>query len=348
MLILVVFLAIYRLFQDYVLNPYLMSAGVEMHPMLVLFGVLAGEELLGVPGMFFSVPVDGGAAVDLIRLRRRQLRLAAWSRDLLAGSVAAPLWAHVVSMSTGELRVDGPTAVYELRMPMYEIAHVANPETLMDHIRFNGAHRISSKCHEEDGTYVCVANYEFSGLIDRVEVECTFYQVTVPNHVHLLHAVQGSNADQAVFDQTFPRAEIRFRPPSRLEILSREMLAGLWRAIVSPAAHLPAGPDGGGAIGARRRVAGGDVSGGQWMMRPIAPTNSVSVFAAIHGSGHGADGGVPGARDPDAAAGPESDGPWCWCWDLFHGLYFAAFPATYLAGAQVFEAARSRYYSQSP
>src|SRR5205807_4929296 len=36
----VAFLVIYRIFQDYVLNPYLMSAGVEIHPMLVLFGVL--------------------------------------------------------------------------------------------------------------------------------------------------------------------------------------------------------------------------------------------------------------------------------------------------------------------
>lgn len=53
----VVFWAIYRIFQDYVLNPYLMSAGVEIHPLLVLFGVLAGNQLGGIAGMFFSVPV---------------------------------------------------------------------------------------------------------------------------------------------------------------------------------------------------------------------------------------------------------------------------------------------------
>lgn len=51
-----VFFVCYRVFQDYVLNPYLMSAGVEIHPLMVLFGVLAGEQLAGVPGMFFSVP----------------------------------------------------------------------------------------------------------------------------------------------------------------------------------------------------------------------------------------------------------------------------------------------------
>jgi hypothetical protein len=39
-----VFLILYRLFQDYVLLPYLMSSGVEIHPLVVLFGVLAGEQ----------------------------------------------------------------------------------------------------------------------------------------------------------------------------------------------------------------------------------------------------------------------------------------------------------------
>jgi predicted PurR-regulated permease PerM len=43
MVILLIFLGIYRLFQDYVLNPYVMGAGVELHPLVVLFGVLAGR-----------------------------------------------------------------------------------------------------------------------------------------------------------------------------------------------------------------------------------------------------------------------------------------------------------------
>ncbi len=52
-----VFILVYRMFQDYVLSPYLMGSGVELHPLLVLFGVLAGEQIAGVPGMFFSVPL---------------------------------------------------------------------------------------------------------------------------------------------------------------------------------------------------------------------------------------------------------------------------------------------------
>jgi predicted PurR-regulated permease PerM len=51
------FFLVYRLFQDYVLQPYLYSSGIEMHPLLVLFGVLAGEQVGGVTGMFLSVPL---------------------------------------------------------------------------------------------------------------------------------------------------------------------------------------------------------------------------------------------------------------------------------------------------
>ena len=73
LVVLVLFLAIYRIFQDYVLNPYLMSAGVEVHPLAVLFGVLAGAQLLGIPGMFFSVPAIAVLRLVINRLRRRQI-----------------------------------------------------------------------------------------------------------------------------------------------------------------------------------------------------------------------------------------------------------------------------------
>jgi len=65
-----VFWLLYRVFQDYVLNPFLMSSGVEIHPILVLFGVLAGEKLGGIPGMFFSVPILAILKVVLTNLSR--------------------------------------------------------------------------------------------------------------------------------------------------------------------------------------------------------------------------------------------------------------------------------------
>jgi predicted PurR-regulated permease PerM len=54
---LVIFIGLYRLFQDYVLNPYLMSEGVEVSPFLVIVGLLAGDQLGGVAGIFLAVPV---------------------------------------------------------------------------------------------------------------------------------------------------------------------------------------------------------------------------------------------------------------------------------------------------
>ena len=73
LLILAGFIALYRVFQDYVLNPMLMSGGVAVPPLLVLFGLLAGEELAGVAGIFLSVPVLAAAKIAALRITQ-QLR----------------------------------------------------------------------------------------------------------------------------------------------------------------------------------------------------------------------------------------------------------------------------------
>lgn len=66
----VLFWLLLRGFQDYVLIPFLMGGGIKMDPVLVLFGVLAGEQLAGIPGMFFSVPVIAILRVIWVRTRR--------------------------------------------------------------------------------------------------------------------------------------------------------------------------------------------------------------------------------------------------------------------------------------
>ena len=63
------FLFAYRLFQDYVLAPHLMKKGVDLDPLLVIFGVLAGAEIGHVPGVFLSVPV-----LALLRLVYYEIR----------------------------------------------------------------------------------------------------------------------------------------------------------------------------------------------------------------------------------------------------------------------------------
>jgi predicted PurR-regulated permease PerM len=62
------FLIAFRLFQDYVVSPHLLSAGMKLHPLLVIFGVLAGGSIAGVVGSFLSVPV-----LATLRILYRQL-----------------------------------------------------------------------------------------------------------------------------------------------------------------------------------------------------------------------------------------------------------------------------------
>ena len=63
------FIAAYRLFQDYVVNPYLMSEGVEVSPLMVIVGLLAGDQLGGVVGIFLSVPVMAAIKIVFVRAR---------------------------------------------------------------------------------------------------------------------------------------------------------------------------------------------------------------------------------------------------------------------------------------
>lgn len=68
---LIVFLIGYRLFLDYVLQPWLMSEGIELHPLLVLVGILAGEHLAGIAGMFLSIPTVAALRIVYLRLEKR-------------------------------------------------------------------------------------------------------------------------------------------------------------------------------------------------------------------------------------------------------------------------------------
>ncbi len=159
---------------------------------------------------------------------------------LAAGFVllACPALAHVMSMSSGDLVIHGTLAHYELRLPLYEVPHVANPtQSLFAHIVFSnggGPARLSNAaCHEEAATnsYVCAGDYSFAKPVDALEVECTFPAVTVPNHVHLLRVQNGDKHDQALFDISFPRATLRFRPPTLLETAVSQAAGGAARGL---------------------------------------------------------------------------------------------------------------------
>ncbi|HEY7336262.1 MAG TPA: HupE/UreJ family protein [Bryobacteraceae bacterium] len=263
-----------------------------------------------------------------------------WFRGAWLLPLAPALYAHVVSMSTGELRMDGPTAVYELRIPAYEASHAANPEKdLLDHIRFADGHRTRSSCHEEDGTYICRAEYEFPGLHpNALDVECTLFQVTVPNHVHLLTAVQGPNTDQLVFDRTFTEGEARFHPPSRAEVVVRESSRAVKRTFQNAAGLLFLVAL---ALAARSRneaiVLAAVFLGSEWLARPIGSRIPVAFSARFFEAALAL---TVAYLAVEILLLPEGRLRWLVVavLGLFHGLSMAAFPPIYQAGGTAAQA----------
>ena len=257
------------------------------------------------------------------------------------GAAAGTVYGHVVSMSSGELRVQGRTATYELRIPIYEIAHVANPETaLLEHVKFAGARRGDSSCAEQDGTYTCRASYEFDHPVpDKIEVECTLFQITVPNHVHLLHAVQGPNSDQQVFDQTFRQAEVRFHPASRAELVAKDAAAGIARLFKSVSGLLFLMVL---ALAARSASEAGILAlaflAGEWLARPLSPriplAFSPQFLEAVLAL-------TVAYLAAEIVLLPESRARWMVIpiLGVAHGLAFAPFPRAYLTAAQIVQVA---------
>jgi predicted PurR-regulated permease PerM len=73
LIVLVAFIAVFRLFQDYVIAPHFMSGEMKLHPLVIIFGVLAGAQLGGIIGAFLSVPVIAALRIAYVRLQRRRL-----------------------------------------------------------------------------------------------------------------------------------------------------------------------------------------------------------------------------------------------------------------------------------
>lgn len=247
------------------------------------------------------------------------------------------LAAHAISISSSELRVNGVGAVYEFRIPLYELAHVANPETtLLDHVRFSGLVRTSSQCRAQDDTYVCVADYALPSRTGRLIVECTLFQITVPSHVHLLTVIAEGNSDQEVFDKNTTQRTIRLHPPTRIETLFRDWGEGMLRTVENGTVLMLI------AMGFAARSASDAASqlgmylAGEWAMRGLAALIPVPLTPAF-----------VEATTLLAIAYyvvevwvlPRASGRWIvvFAIGLIHGLYFAPLPPTYISGASILQ-----------
>jgi predicted PurR-regulated permease PerM len=58
-LVVLIFLALLRIVQDYIIYPRIVGQGIEMHPVIVITAILAGAELGGLIGVFLSIPTVG-------------------------------------------------------------------------------------------------------------------------------------------------------------------------------------------------------------------------------------------------------------------------------------------------
>jgi predicted PurR-regulated permease PerM len=58
-IIVVTVYTIVRQLQDYLVNPYIMGKITKLHPLIILFAVIAGEHTAGVIGLILAVPVAG-------------------------------------------------------------------------------------------------------------------------------------------------------------------------------------------------------------------------------------------------------------------------------------------------
>jgi predicted PurR-regulated permease PerM len=56
-LILIGFLSVWRLVQDYLVSPRVLGQSTQLHPLAAIFGVLAGGEIAGILGIYLSIPV---------------------------------------------------------------------------------------------------------------------------------------------------------------------------------------------------------------------------------------------------------------------------------------------------
>jgi len=99
------FLGVLRIVQDYVIYPRLIGQGIHLHPLAVIFAILAGEKLAGVAGVFLAIPV---VAIVTVSYRHwMEHRGSEGIADLLEpNATEATKAAEVASETAGELHAE--------------------------------------------------------------------------------------------------------------------------------------------------------------------------------------------------------------------------------------------------
>jgi hypothetical protein len=155
------------------------------------------------------------------------------------------LIAHSMSMSNGELSLEGDEAVLSIRVPDYEVEQLADAQqallgAFVLHVDGQELERTAGECsaNEQEGSYDCTSRFAWPEEAAVVEVECDLPDAVAPNHVHVLRAVSPDGAEQQVFDYASRRQTFRFRPMGVGERIASEAKAGAVRILLGPAQML--------------------------------------------------------------------------------------------------------------
>jgi hypothetical protein len=151
--------------------------------------------------------------------------------------LAAAAQAHMVSISTGDLRVEGRNGKLELLIPAYEAEeHLKDPQReVIGALRFSAGDTDAlvseGRCFPDPaaGALRCELTLEFASEPAAVTVESRLHEVLVRNHVLILRASSGDGAGRAVLDVAVPRGVIRFQPPTFLERAGGGFFTGVRR-----------------------------------------------------------------------------------------------------------------------
>jgi len=114
------FLGVLRIVQDYVIYPRLIGQGIHLHPLAVIFAILAGHELAGVTGIFLAIPVVAILTVsyrhwmehrgseglaDLLEPNANKQVAVEGPSDLRHDTTAADMTRARPDLTTGELKM---------------------------------------------------------------------------------------------------------------------------------------------------------------------------------------------------------------------------------------------------
>ena len=113
------FLGVLRIVQDYVIYPRLIGQGIHLHPLAVIIAILSGAELAGVAGIFLAIPV-----VAILTVSYRHWLEHRGSEGLADLLEKAPVGTGGAS-ATDDLM---PSSDREVRLPGHPDAHTTPEE----------------------------------------------------------------------------------------------------------------------------------------------------------------------------------------------------------------------------